>query len=189
MKKTIPLVLGSIFVLGFILMYNSIVNKEENITEAFSQIESTIQRKADLLPNLVKVVKAYAKHEKETFEAVAKLRTAKINTLNEAPSKEQVQKMIKLNKAINNSTLKLFAVAEQYPQLRSSEQFLQLQAQIEGTENRINITRMNYNSTVKEFNAQIRRFPSNLIASSFGFSKKEYFKAQESAKKDLVLDL
>jgi len=189
MTKIISALISIVFLLVFALSYNNLITQEENVSEAFSQIQSNIQRKADLLPNLVKIVKSYAQHERDTFKEVAQIRVNKMNLTDAPINKKQVEQMIKLNKVINQSTFKLFALAEQYPNLRASEQFLQLQAQVEGTENRINVTRMHYNTSVKEFNAQIRRFPSNLIASSFGFSKKLYFQASETAKQPIVLDL
>lgn len=189
MKKIVFSIISIIILIVFALSYNKLIIQEENVSEAFSQIESNIQRKADLLPNLVKLVKAYATHERKTFKEVTALRANKSEKVDGSIDKEQVEKMIKLNKAINQSTFKLFALAERYPTLRSSEQFLQLQAQVEGTENRINVTRMNYNTSVKEFNSQIRRFPSNLIAKAFDFTKKLYFKADKSAKETVALDI
>ena len=176
----------------FAYSYNSIVVSQEIVSESWADVESNIERKFDLLPNLVKVVKSYAKHESELFTNITNLRASSEDTLknsNDLPSKEQMQELAKLNKSINNSTLKLFAVAENYPNLKSSEQFLTLLSQIEGTENRINITRMNFNGAVKEFNSDIRTFPSNIVAFMMGLSKLDYFKAKAVAKKKLDLDL
>jgi len=175
----VPLILLVVFAIN----YNNLVKDEESVSEAYSQIESNLQRKIDLLPNLVKVVKSYAKHETQLFSKITEIRSSATN------SPKNIQSMQKLNSRINLSTLKLFAVAENYPILKSSEQFLQLQAQIEGTENRINITRMQYNERVKYFNAQRRIFPANIVAAIFSFDKKEYFMAEHIAHKKIELDL
>ena len=129
----------------FMMKYNSLVGKEEQVKEAWSQVESNLQRKLDLLPNLVKIVKSYTKHEKELLSEITALR-ANTSTLlsqkNVLPQKANIEKLGALKKSLDTSLLKLFAVAENYPDLKSSEQFLQLQSQVEGAENRINITRM-----------------------------------------------
>jgi len=161
--------------------YNSLVTKDEQVNEAYSHIESNMQRKLDLLPNLVKVVKSYAAHESELLTKITKLRSSRL------PS--NVKDMQELNKNLNLATMRFFAVAENYPNLKSSEQFLQLQSQIEGAENRINITRMQYNSSVKELNAKRRVFPSNIVASLAGIGSKEYFKAEAKAHGKIELDL
>jgi len=172
--------------------YNSLVDKEENVMESWSQVESNLQRKLDLLPNLVKVVKTYAKHEKELLTEITALRANADDLLSEnksLPNEVQVAKLGKMKQNLDTSLLKLYAVAENYPDLKSSEQFLQLQSQIEGAENRINITRMQFNSSVGDFNAYMRTIPSNIIASIGGFQRKAYFKAEQSAHKKLDLGL
>jgi LemA protein len=165
--------------------YNSLVNKEESVKSAWSQVESTMQRKLDLLPNLVKVVKAYAKHEKELLSKITSLRSSAHNTL----ASKDAAKLSTLNKQLNASVMQLFAVAENYPDLKSSEQFLQLQAQIEGSENRINITRMQFNTTVGAFNSYRRTMPASIIANIAGFTQKAYFKAEKAAHQKLKLEL
>lgn len=190
MRKSLWLALLPLFIIGiYIFYYNTLVSTEVAVDESFAQIQSNLQRKLDLLPNLVRVVKSYATHEKETFERIAALRTQQVDTPTKEMSTKELQKMLNLNKSLNASTLKLFAVAEQYPQLRSSEQFLQLQAQIEGSDNRINVTRMLYNSSVKTYNTKLKVFPSNIVAKIHGFEKREYFNAEKKANKTLVLDL
>jgi len=185
-KANLPIakiVLGLVFVviaLMALLSYNTLVTKDEQVSEAYSQIESNIQRKLDLLPNLVKVVKAYAKHERELLTEITKLRSSQL------PS--NVKEMQKLNKSLNMATMRFFAVAENYPNLKSSEQFLRLQSQIEGTENRINITRMQYNTSVKELNTLLRVFPSKLIAPLAEVTPRAYFKAEVKAHEQLKLD-
>ena len=161
--------------------YNSLVAKDEQASQAYAQIESNMQRKLDLLPNLVKVVKAYAAHESELLTNITKLRSSRLP--------ENVNDMQELNKNLNLATMRFFAVAENYPNLKSSEQYLQLQAQIEGAENRINVTRMQYNISAKEFNVQRRIFPSNIVANLAGFSAKEYFEAEKQAHEKINLDL
>lgn len=182
-----------VVILGvFWTSYNSLVSKEENVMQSWSQVESNLQRKLDLLPNLVKVVKTYAKHEKELLTEITALRSNADDLLNEnksLPNEAQVAKLGKMKQNLDASLLKLYAVAENYPDLKSSEQFLQLQSQIEGAENRINITRMQFNSSVGDFNAYMRTIPSNIIASIGGFQRKAYFKAEESAHKKLDLGL
>jgi len=176
----------------FMMKYNGLVEKEEQVKEAWSQVESNLQRKLDLLPNLVKVVKSYAKHEKELLSEITALR-ANANTMlgqkNVLSQKANIEKLGALKKSLDTSLLKLFAVAENYPDLKSSEQFLQLQSQIEGAENRINITRMQYNQAVSAFNAYIRRIPANIVAGIGSFKRKAYFKAEDNAHKKLDLGL
>ena len=180
----IGLVVLVVAILGiFMSSYNSLVKADETVNEAYSDIESNMQRKLDLLPNLVKVVKAYAKHETELLTSITSLRASGKNLPTNVAAMQQ------LNKKMNMATMKFFAVAENYPNLKSSEQFLQLQAQIEGSDNRINITRMQYNEMVKYFNAQRKVFPSNIIANMFGFTQKDYFKAEVKAHEKIELDL
>ena len=176
----------------FMMKYNGLVEKEEQVKEAWSQVESNLQRKLDLLPNLVKVVKSYAKHEKELLSEITALR-ANANTMlgqkNVLSQKSNIEKLGVLKKSLDTSLLKLFAVVENYPDLKSSEQFLQLQSQIEGAENRINITRMQFNEAVSSFNAYIRRIPANIVAGIGSFKRKAYFKAEDNAHKKLDLGL
>ncbi len=183
-------VLFLVIVGWFALSYNTIVTKEEQVKTAWSQVESNIQRKVDLLPSLVSVVKRYAAHEKEVFEKIAALRAEAGSLLSGADGAEvDVGKLAALQKQMNAAMGKLFAVAENYPQLRSSEQFLQLQSQIEGAENRINITRMQFNEAVGAYNAYLRHIPANIVAAVGGFKPKAYFKADDAAHKTLKLEL
>lgn len=195
LKSYILMGLGLIVVgilIIFTITYNGLVEKEEQVKEAWSQVESNLQRKLDLLPNLLKVVKSYAKHEKELLSEITALR-ANANTMlghkNVISQKANIKKLGTLKKSLDTSLLKLFAVAENYPDLKSSEQFLQLQSQIEGAENRINITRMQYNQAVSAFNAYIRRIPANIVAGIGSFKRKAYFKAEDNAHKKLDLGL
>lgn len=172
--------------------YNSLASKEEKVMQSWSQVESNIQRKFDLLPNLVKVVKTYAKHEKELLTEITALRSNADNLINEKrvlPNEAEIAKLGKINQNLDASLLKLYAVVENYPELKSSEQFLELQSQIEGAENRINITRMQFNSAVGDFNTDMRTIPNNIIASISGFQRKAYFKAKPDAHKKLNLGI
>ena len=175
----------------FFLGYNTLVAKEERVKTTWSQVESNMQRKVDLLPNLVKVVKRYATHEKEVFEKIAALRAdaGKLLQSQQKASEGNLAQMAVLQKKLRAATVKLFAVAEDYPQLRSSEQFLQLQSQIEGAENRINITRMQFNDAVGDYNAYLRKLPANIVAALGGFKPKAYFQADANARQKLKLEL
>ena len=174
----------------FVVSYNRLVAKEEQARTAWSQVESTIQRKVDLLPNLVKVVKRYATHEKEVYMQIAKLRSEAGRILGQSRNAaRETEKIAAIQKQLDAATARLFAVAENYPELRSSEQFLQLQSQIEGAENRINITRMQFNDAVGSYNAYLRHIPANIIASLGGFKPKAYFKADETAHKTFKLEI
>ncbi len=172
-------------VLVFGVLYNSLVNKSEAVDMAWSQVESTMQRKLDLIPNLVKVVKSYAKHESELLTQITSLRANAKSMLHT----KDTSKLAKLNTRLNQSMMQLFAVAENYPDLKSSEHFLQLQAQLEGSENRINITRMIFNDAVGEYNSAIRKIPQKLIANVMGLKKRAYFKAEQQAHKKLKLEM
>ncbi|ADV46920.1 LemA family protein [Nitratifractor salsuginis] len=176
----------------FILSYNTLVAKEEAVKTAWSQVESNLQRKVDLLPNLVKTVKAYAKHERDLYTKIAALRAQAASVLKESssgPDETRLAKLDTLQKALRKQTARLFAVAENYPVLRSSEQFLQLQSQIEGAENRINITRMQFNEAVGDFNRYMRTFPASIVAGFAHFRRKAYFKAAPGSEKPLELNL
>ncbi len=170
---------------GALWNYNSLMSLSEEVSAARAQIESNIQRKADLLPNLVRTVKAYARHEKKVFGEIAALRSRTLDNLRQHDLKNTVT----LNKALDGAMLRLLAVAESYPDLKSSEQFRELQAQIEGAENRINITRMNYNEAVRAYNAALRRIPGRWIAPVTGLKPAPYFRADEQAQKAMKLEI
>jgi LemA protein len=185
-------VLAAGMLIGFILSYNTLVAKEEAVKTAWSQVESNIQRKVDLLPNLVKTVKAYARHESDLYTKIAALRSQAASLLHAKgpePDEARLAKLDALQKALKASTAKLLAVAENYPELRSSEQFLQLQSQIEGAENRINITRMQFNEAVGDYNRYLRTFPADVVAAFGHFRRKAYFKADTRAHQPLELNL
>lgn len=166
--------------------YNALQTKEEMVFKAWSDIESTLQRRADLIPNLVETVKGYAAHEQETLQAVVNAR-AKVGSiqLSAADLADQAA-MDKLQQAqgeLSSALSRLLVAVERYPDLKANQNFLDLQHQLEGTENRINVARQRYNGAVADFNAAIRRFPANLTNKFLlHLDRKEYFKADEGSK-------
>ena len=158
--------------------YNSIVTLDEAVPAQWAQVENAYKRRADLIPNLVNTVKGYASHEKDTIQAVIDAR-AKATQITVDPSNLTPQKLQEYQAAqgqIGSALGKLLMIRENYPDLKANQNFLELQAQLEGTENRISTERHRYNETAKEFNTKIRRFPGNL----FGFEKQVYFEATEA---------
>ena len=187
MKRSVNLMI--IFVLLFLsgCGYNSLQMKEENVFKAWADIEATLQRRADLIPNLVEVVKGYAAHEKETLQAVVEAR-AKATSVNLSPADlSNASAMSQLQQAqggLSSALSKLLLVVERYPDLKANQNFLDLQNQLEGTENRINVARQRYNQAVGDFNASIRKFPANLTNNFLlHLERKEYFKADEGSDK------
>jgi LemA protein len=163
--------------------YNSLVTADENAQSAWSQVENVYQRRADLIPNLVATVKGYAAHESETLESVVAAR-AKATQVTIDPANLSADEIAKYNEAqgeLSTALGRLLLIQENYPDLKANENFRDLQAQLEGTENRIATERMKFNQAVKDYNTTIRRFPANIIASAFGFEKKGYFEAQAGA--------
>ena len=168
----------AILVLWIIFIYNRLVTLRNRVKEAWSDIEVQLKRRYNLIPNLVETVKGYASHEKEVFEKVTQARTKAIGAQN------LKEKAIAENMLLN--TLKsLFAVAENYPQLRSSENFQKLQEELTDTEDKIQAARRFYNGNVRDFNIKIESFPSNIIAKIFNFKKVEFFEIKEEAEKDV----
>lgn len=164
-------------------VYNRMVVSEESIEAAWSQVENVYQRRADLIPNLVSTVKGYAAHESETLEGVVAAR-AKATQVTVDPADLTPEALERFNAAqdeLSAALGRLLMIQENYPDLKANQNFLELQAQLEGTENRIATERMKFNDAVKYFNTGIRRFPDNIIASMFGFEKKAYFEAREGA--------
>lgn len=189
MKKGLSLivVLGvlAIIALWVVNVYNSLVELEENVENAWSQVENQYQRRADLVPNLVNTVKGYAKHEQETFTQTMEAR-AKATQITIDPSNVTPQQLADFQAAqgeLSQALGRLLAVSERYPELKADKSFLNLQSQLEGTENRCTVARQQFNDTAKQYNVRVRRFPGNIIASMFGFEKKPYFEADEEAKK------
>ena len=180
-----------ICVLGFVLLligifiskYNNLVTMSEDVDAKWANVESVYQRRADLIPNLVNTVKGYAAHEETTLQAVTDARTRATSiTIDPATATpEEMEAWMAAQNELGGALGRLIAVAESYPDLKASQNFLQLQAQLEGTENRISVERQNYNKAVKEYNVAVRRFPSNIVASMFGFEPKTMFEAQAGA--------
>lgn len=192
MKKTWVIVVGIIIViLGFlisfisILSYNSFVSQDEAVATAWSNVENQYQRRADLIPNLVNTVKGYAEHEKETLDAVVSARAKATQTTISIDdlTPEKMQAYQKAQGEIGAALSRLLAVTENYPDLKANENFQALQAQLEGTENRISVERRKFNEIAQSYNTSIRRFPKNIIASMFGFEKRPYFEAAEGSEK------
>ncbi|MBK6932264.1 MAG: LemA family protein [Saprospirales bacterium] len=181
-RNLIPLILVGVLLLLVFNMcgsYNTAVKKDEEVKKAWSQVENQYQRRADLIPNLVNTVKGYADFERSTLEAVVQARAnatkVTINADNLTP--ENIQRFEQAQAGLSGALSRLLAVAESYPNLKANENFLDLQKQLEGTENRISVERRNFNTSVNEYNTFIRRFPTNLYAGIFGFSPRGYFQA------------
>lgn len=167
---------GVLLVVYFVAMYNSFVVLLTRIKEALSGIDVQLKRRADLIPNLVETVKGYAKHEKSVFEEVTKARSALMT------AKTPVEKA-EANNMLTAALKTLFAVAEAYPDLKASDNFKDLQRQLEDTEDKIAYSRQFYNSNVLEYNTRVKTFPSNLIANMFTFKEAEFFEAEEVERK------
>lgn len=186
-KSTITLfVIGAIVILlaGWVtIQYNGMVANDEAVTTAWAGVESQYQRRSDLIPNLVNTVKGYAAHEKETLEGVvearAKATQVTVNADNLTP--ERFAEFQKAQGELSAALGRLMRITENYPQLRANENFSELQAQLEGTENRINESRLRFNEAVQEYNLSIRRFPGNIFAGLFGFEKRDKFEAADGA--------
>lgn len=171
--EIIILIIAIILVIYIIYQYNGLVQLRNRVKNAWSQIDVQLKRRADLIPNLVETVKGYAKHEKTVFENVTKARSSLMNA-------KTVQENAEANNMLTDSLKSLFAVAENYPELKASENFRQLQAQLSETEDKIAYSRQFYNDTVLMFNNKVQMFPSNILASLFHFTEAEYFEIAES---------
>lgn len=163
--------------------YNKMVEMDEQVTASWAQVENVYQRRADLIPNLVNTVKGYAEHEQETLTGVIEARS-KATSVNVDPTKLNAQSLQQFNQAqegLSSALSRLMVVVERYPDLKANQNFMELQAQLEGTENRIAVERRKFNQTTQTYNAYIRKFPRVIYASWFGFEKKTYFEAQQGA--------
>ena len=171
-------------------MYNGLVKSQESVETAWADVESSYQRRADLIPNLVETVKGYAKHEQETLEGVieARANATKVTIDGANMTPEDLQKYQAAQGDVTNALSRLIAVSEAYPDLKANENFKDLQTQLEGTENRINKARNDFNEVAKQYNTKRRTFPTSIIASIFGFGDKPYFQAQEGADKAPKVD-
>jgi LemA protein len=174
---------GLLFYSSFKGSYNTMVEMDESVTGQWAQVENVYQRRADLIPNLVATVKGYAAHEKETLEGVIEARS-KATSVTIDPTNlnaQSIQQFQAAQDGLSSALSKLMVVVERYPDLKANQNFLELQTQLERTENRIAVERRNFNNLTKNYNAFIRKFPKNIFASIFGFEKKAYFSAQEGA--------
>ncbi|HNX56231.1 MAG TPA: LemA family protein [Prolixibacteraceae bacterium] len=190
MKKTwiVLAVIAVILLLAYSSVknsYNNMVTMQEGVTAQWSQVENVYQRRADLIPNLVNTVKGYADFEKETLTQVIEAR-AKATSVNVNPEKLDEQSLKNFQNAQSNlssALSRLMVVVEKYPDLKANQNFLDLQAQLEGTENRITVERQKFNQSAQAYNTFIRTFPKNIFAGMFGFEKKAYFEAEKGAEK------
>ncbi len=163
--------------------YNGLVSMDEGVQTKWADVETQYQRRADLIPNLVNTVKGYAAHESETLAAVVEAR-AKATSVNIDPSNmsaEQITNFQKAQDGVSSALGRLLVTVEKYPDLKANENFRELQAQLEGTENRISVARHDYNEAARKYNTTLRSFPKNILAGMFGFEKKSYFEAQEGS--------
>ncbi|GAP67612.1 uncharacterized conserved protein [Bacteroidales bacterium 6E] len=177
----------AVIISGFLFTgcgYNTMVEMDEAVTSQWSQVENVYQRRADLIPNLVATVKGYAEHEQETLTGVIEARSQatsiKVDPSNLTP--EAIQQFQQAQDGVSSALSRLLVVVESYPDLKANQNFLDLQAQLEGTENRITVERMKFNETTQSYNAYIRKFPALLTAKIFGFKTRAYFEAAEGAK-------
>ena len=154
--------------------YNGLVSMNEDVNSGYAQIQNVIQRRADLIPNLVETVKGYASHESGTFQAIAEARS-------QIDSANNPGELAEANDALTQSLGRLMVVVENYPELKANENFLNLQDELAGTENRISVERKNYNDVVRAFNTKVRSFPTNIVAKMFSFNQAEYFEADEGS--------
>lgn len=190
MKKsliTLIVVVGVILLLIMIgsRSYNNLVTKEEGVTAAWSQVENVYQRRADLIPNLVNTVKGYADFEQKTLTQVIEARS-KATSMTIDPTnltEANLQQFQQAQEGLSSALSRLMVVVERYPDLKANQNFMDLQAQLEGTENRIAVERRSFNTTAQEYNTLVRRFPTNIYAGMFGFDKKAYFQADAGAEK------
>ena len=195
MKKTTVILLSVVAIVAIIALwivkgYNNMVVADEQVSKDWAQVENQYQRRADLIPNLVATVKGYAEHEQSTLDAVVAARAKATSITIDANNltAEQLEIFQASQSQLSNTLGKLLAISENYPDLKANTNFLELQSQLEGTENRITIARNTFNTSAQSFNAYIRRFPNNIIASMFGFEKKAYFQAAEGTETAPVVE-
>ena len=179
----IPVAVVVLIVMWAVGGYNGMVTLDEGVQGKWADVETQYQRRADLIPNLVSTVKGYAAHESETLESVVKARSeassVKVDPENLTP--EKLAEYQKAQSGVSSALGRLMVIVEKYPDLKANQNFLELQSQLEGTENRINVARRDFNEAAKSFNTTIRKFPKNIIAGMFGFEKKAYFEAEKGA--------
>lgn len=186
MKKGLGAIIGVVVVLALFFVplfgsYNGFVNAEEDVAQKYSQIENQLQRRADLIPNLVSTVKGYTKHEEKVLSDIADARSRLIGANN-------VQEQADADATLSNALSRLLVISENYPELKADKQYAQLMDELAGTENRIAVARKDYNDQVTIYNKKVRQFPGRIVASVFGFDKKDYFKAQAEAEETPNVD-
>ena len=183
MKKWIWVGVVAVVAIFFYATYNGFVNREEGLKSAWSNVETQYQRRADLIPNLVNTVKGYAAHETQTLNEVteARARATSINLSADDLTPERLAQFQRAQAEVRSALGRLIAVSESYPDLKANQNFLELQAQLEGTENRIAVARKDFNAAAQQYNVSVRRFPANLVARMFGFGQKPYFESAEGA--------
>lgn len=183
MKKWIWIGVVAVVAIFFYATYNGFVNREEGLKSAWSNVETQYQRRADLIPNLVNTVKGYAAHETQTLNEVteARARATSINLSADDLTPERLAQFQRAQAEVRSALGRLIAVSESYPDLKANRNFLELQAQLEGTENRIAVARKDFNAAAQQYNVSVRRFPANLVARMFGFGQKPYFESAEGA--------
>lgn len=181
------MIIAAVAVLGAFVWvknsYNEMVVADEGVQAAWAQVENVYQRRADLIPNLVATVKGYAEHESNTLESViaARSKATQITVDPSDLSEEAIAEYSKAQGELSSALGKLLMITENYPDLKANQNFMELQAQLEGTENRIATERMKFNETAKSYNTLVRSFPNNILASMFDFEKKAYFEAEAGA--------
>jgi len=194
MSRKLITIIGVVVIIGLIVLivvmssvsaYNKMVKYDEGINEAWSQLENVYQRRADLIPNLVNTVKGYAEYEQETLTQVieARSKATSVNVSAENLNEETLAKFQEAQQGLSSALSRLLVVVEKYPDLKANQGFLDLQAQLEGTENRISTERRKFNEVTREFNTYIRKFPNNIFAGWYNFDQRPYFKADEGADK------
>ncbi len=186
-KQTIFILVAvlAVIVLWGVSAYNGVITKEENVAKQWANVESQYQRRSDLIPNLVATVKGYATHESQTLEDVvaARAHATQVTVDAESLTPEKLQEYQAAQGELSSALGRLLMITENYPDLKANQNFLELQAQLEGTENRIQVERSRYNEVAQAYNMAIRRFPTNLLASMFDFEKKPYFEAEAGVEK------
>ncbi len=180
------IVIAIIAVIGIAAMlvipkYNNLVTGEETVDAAWAQVENQLQRRFDLIPNLVNTVKGYANHEEEVFTQIAQART-------KYGGADTVEEAADANNDLSSGLSRLLVIVENYPELKADVQFTRLMDELAGTENRLAVARKDYNNTVQSFNNNVRRFPGNLIAGMFGFEKKDYFEIKDGVEESPTVD-
>ena len=187
MKKwKIPAIIGGVLLLLVMMIagsYNGMVSSRESVNTAWSKVESQYQRRSDLIPNLVNTVKGAANFEQETLTKVIEARSKVTQIKVDANNPEDIARFQQAQGQVSSSLSRLLAVAENYPQLKATENFKDLQSQLEGTENRITVARNDFNDAARSYNTKIKSFPANLLAGMFGFKERPYFEAYADAKK------